>query len=747
LKAKAAQINSFKCFDLVLASGANTVTLHAADLAGNLTTSNFVFNLNYSNKPAPVVTLWWPQNGAQISGSSFTWRGTVDDPTVTLSAQITDTNGDVNVVAGMIERNGNFWVDNLPLAPGTNWLILTATDIKGNVTSNSIYVVQSSVALNITYIDPITTQSAITVSGTINVTNYTVWVNGVMATNYPWDGTDYPWTAYNVPVNGAGTAVIQASAIPDIPADGNGNGTGSGTNSSVANPGNPPAPDAVLAESAPDKQTSLYCSYFFDNWSGQTRQIWTPNFSLMSLEEDQATFNWFYATGGSTQSNFCTTSYGTNGSVSSQHYTTIQSQWATNGLGTTQVGGSTNAGCGVGANMGPPSEYLGTTSFPCLQGNTVYSESIDNGNTLAVSASSEVAVSQFSLQTGGRSLSGHQSLHALEALAQEIMPCYESVCQDWYDNSIFDVTNIPPQTVTIDGLPQNATDRFVWIVLPDGEDIDVTPKAPSVSFYLCNPLECKYNFVPQCQSPIPTNTIRTNIGVGEYVNFSVVAAATYYPFSPTLPTNTHWSASAGSPAQTNWPDVVWTAPSNAANVTITTTLPNGQTLNNGLNVLEPTGAWNASFVSNFANVWPSGMAAVGQEMKLLFLPTNVCFSQVEIWETPGLPSAKSGYFTNTYFSGLRLIHAPLQGGGIWTPLGQDNSWYDASGYANAPNLPWSSGDVSWDIAVRWHVGSDFQQSSTLLTNWTQTLSIDPSGTMSVTKFGHTATRNTNDEYQ
>ena len=78
------------------------------------------FNLNYSNKPAPVIQLYWPTDGTQISGSSFTWRGAVDDPTVALSAQITDSNGDINVVAGVIERNGNFWVDNIPLSPGTN---------------------------------------------------------------------------------------------------------------------------------------------------------------------------------------------------------------------------------------------------------------------------------------------------------------------------------------------------------------------------------------------------------------------------------------------------------------------------------------------------------------------------------------------------------------------------------------------------------------------------------------------------
>jgi hypothetical protein len=67
--------DAFKCFDLALEGGLNRVTLHAADLAGNVTTSNFIFNLNYSNKAAPVLRLYWPQNGAQIGGGSFTCRG------------------------------------------------------------------------------------------------------------------------------------------------------------------------------------------------------------------------------------------------------------------------------------------------------------------------------------------------------------------------------------------------------------------------------------------------------------------------------------------------------------------------------------------------------------------------------------------------------------------------------------------------------------------------------------------------
>src|SRR5208283_175776 len=51
---------TFKCFDLALASRVNVVTLHAADLAGNVTTTNFIFILDYYSKPAPVIRLYWP---------------------------------------------------------------------------------------------------------------------------------------------------------------------------------------------------------------------------------------------------------------------------------------------------------------------------------------------------------------------------------------------------------------------------------------------------------------------------------------------------------------------------------------------------------------------------------------------------------------------------------------------------------------------------------------------------------------
>ena len=39
-----------------------------------------------------------------------------------------NTNGDTNTISAIVERDGKFWIENLPLAPGSNELTLTATD-------------------------------------------------------------------------------------------------------------------------------------------------------------------------------------------------------------------------------------------------------------------------------------------------------------------------------------------------------------------------------------------------------------------------------------------------------------------------------------------------------------------------------------------------------------------------------------------------------------------------------------------
>jgi hypothetical protein len=513
---------AFECLDLVLASGVNTVTLHAADLAGNLTTSNFVFHLDYSSKPAPVIQLYWPQDGTQIGGSSFTWRGTVDDPTVALSAQISDTNGDTNVVAGLVERNGNFWVDNIPLYGGTNYLALTATDINSNTTTTNITVVQSSVQLTINPITDDLYQPTVCVSGTINTSGYTVWVNGVVASQ-SGSAPSISWTAYTVPLNGEGCAVIQARAIPN--ADNNGNGTGpggGGTNSTLSNPGNPPAPDATDWPITPDRKARIYCTFLFLHWLGECLAFGNPGNTLSQSNIYSETAHWWYETGGSSEATSCTTQIMQNGSLDNCHYGLYEHLWDTNGDDILLFGSTTN-GCGTVTNLAPyassvePPAFDLATTFPGLNGGSEYS-----GNTTGWSnycqISSQSAVATYALTSGGRSVPIRQSLHAIAANAAAIVqPFYDSAIDRWFSNNL-PTSGISPQQVTVMGQPEGA-DGNLWTNLPDGQFFLLSINVPTAPYYYVRPTDTNYPLHIYFNGNDVTDS-NTSVMVGQQINLT-----------------------------------------------------------------------------------------------------------------------------------------------------------------------------------------------------------------------------------
>jgi hypothetical protein len=120
--------NYFQAYDVALTNGVNRLTLRVTDREGNTTTTNFNVTLDYTGATNPAVKLTWPTNGMEICQSSFTLRGWTDDSAATVAATITDTNGDTSSVSGEVERSGVLWVDNLPLAEGTNWVTLWVTN-------------------------------------------------------------------------------------------------------------------------------------------------------------------------------------------------------------------------------------------------------------------------------------------------------------------------------------------------------------------------------------------------------------------------------------------------------------------------------------------------------------------------------------------------------------------------------------------------------------------------------------------
>jgi hypothetical protein len=200
--------NYFQCYDIALTNGLNIVTLHATFSRGDTITTNVSFTLDYSGDVAPVIQLTWPQDGTSIGGNTFTLRGILDDPTAQVSVSgLTD-----EPVNGKVGRDGQFWVENLPLTNGENTLTLTATDAAGNSNTTNITVVQSSVMLTVNPLsDDELKQSTTTNYGTVSDSSYDVWVNGVEA-YYVDDEGD--WEADGVPVNGNGIAAFDATAYP-----------------------------------------------------------------------------------------------------------------------------------------------------------------------------------------------------------------------------------------------------------------------------------------------------------------------------------------------------------------------------------------------------------------------------------------------------------------------------------------------------------------------------------------------------
>jgi hypothetical protein len=212
--------NWFQAYDLELAPGTNRVILQFLNYSNAVTAIELEYNLDYSAATnAPTILSQWPTNGSLISGTNFTLRGYVDDPTANIHATITAADGTVTETDAEIERDGLFWVDDLPLTNGNSVVTLALTNAAGVGRSQSFTVTKSAIEFTISSMgnaeanDPVTT-----VSGTIEASGYTVWVNGVKATNV----SATSWTAAKVPLNVGGTKTVHAVAIPNSDNDGSG---------------------------------------------------------------------------------------------------------------------------------------------------------------------------------------------------------------------------------------------------------------------------------------------------------------------------------------------------------------------------------------------------------------------------------------------------------------------------------------------------------------------------------------------
>lgn len=464
--------NWFECVDIQLTNGNNIIALRATDVAGNVTTNVYSYVLDYSgDTTAPVLTVYWPQDGTQISGNSFTFRGWLDDSTANVTAQIVDASDVTNAVSGLLERDGLLWVEDLPLGSGTNTLTLTMTDAAGNVSVTNLTVIHSDVLLTVNDVpESQLNQARVTVSGTINVSDRKIWVNGMEVTNV----SDGIWFVEGVPLNEGGTAVIQARAISNTDNNGNGTGGNGGSSSSMAVSGNPTSDTAVDENPQVNKPTEIVTIHYHKNWKYLHITLWIGGYPLTADETEQ--IQWDAGKPGSWTWDECF------GDTFGDDYYYIwgDGYWGANGVGT-QTGnldrGHRGEVCGVKVPdlVAPytapswPGEYC--------KGRAIRVWYLGDLGVLQTAVVSRDAQTLYELHTGGKKGTGSKKLFVLTAGAV-------GQANFFYPEKAAPVTYpIANTAIALGDLGKLGSDGRLYKVLGDGETHDVTPKVVGSKYY------------------------------------------------------------------------------------------------------------------------------------------------------------------------------------------------------------------------------------------------------------------------
>ena len=212
------------------------------------------------------------------------------------------------------------------------------------------------------------------------------------------------------------------------------------------------------------------------------------------------------------------------------------------------------------------------------------------------------------------------------------------------------------------------------------------------------------------------------------------------------PDATIWSTSAGGLSSTNGSNTKFTAPSNAVEkVTVTASFPSGKPLELDFQVLEPIGYDQAHTYISATNHYLPGVAVAGMSIHVVFAPTMVSFYRVQIEEVGLDASDVWGFFADTNLFTVNPEHLLHHRSDVFRDLNYDNSWVsdDQCQTSSVFPPPWVPGGYTWEIPGKWRVGADGDQ-IVILEPWSQIISLDSDGTMTIDKFGLWVERGTND---
>jgi hypothetical protein len=459
--------NWFECVNVELTNGLNRITLYATDHAGNMSTYVYNYQFTAPTNP-PTISVFWPRAGGQISGSTFTVRGWSSDATAAVSAAVVGA-GVTNLAEGIVERDGKYWIEDLPLAAGTNTVNITVADMATNVVTTNFTVVKSSVVLTIDPLDPsFLNQPYLTVTGTINVSDHKVWVNGVEAT-LNGDGT---WTALEVPMTDGGTAVIQARAIPNSDNGGNGTGGAGGEEATMENPGNPSSLQNKDRETDPEKPSEVVLIHYDRKLTDTSDRHLDPGEEEAYKEKWWETISWDLNQPGHWDYNDCW------GKASAGYYVWGDADWGKTGKGFAVE--EVEAGAGVCGTQGPgdPYPFTAPTTWPSEYCEVSISRERNDDFHDWTDTRTRTATTLYELRTGGKATSKRKNIFVLTATVTGIR-------NPWWperetDPDAFD---IPPSIITVGVFGALDCTLKVAKLLELGSVVDVTPMVRGCSYY------------------------------------------------------------------------------------------------------------------------------------------------------------------------------------------------------------------------------------------------------------------------
>lgn len=445
----------FQCYDIPLLLGINAITIEAVDRAGNVAMTNFSYELdNAGDTTIPGVRLVWPQSGAYVCGDSFNVQAWTDDDTGTGTLQCFGTNGTVTTLKAAVERGGNVWVQNVPLAPGTNKYTLTVASAGGYSRGLNFSVIQSDADWTVTPLSQDDLKYGYAnVHGTVGDPNAIVTVNDIQATN---DGFGN-WEADYVPLPPGGTVALQATAHL----------TGGGTFQTLL--------AYVRDPIVYTRNYSYKLDYSEPFWAwGKTNNWETHHFETQ----------WARGVGGTdveTDFSYCSALDLTLSNVVVTVWPPDNGYWPFLPGHQVMIQYCDGEVLGIYTNtVGPPPvEWMEQSdaagSVPRWPGVRTYTE--ESGRKVGLFTGGQ-ATRQSKVLLG---LSASLMLETDEATTTQLWP---AAATDFEDFSAFlpEVAYLPSEQISLDPLGNEDSDGMVWSLQPCGTDNGATPQAPVTSF-------------------------------------------------------------------------------------------------------------------------------------------------------------------------------------------------------------------------------------------------------------------------